>query len=153
MGGQRRTCAVIVLFCALTTGCATDAGGVIDCDLPADSRLVPAPDGGMYVEWPNGTTALLSFANGACNYSRPPVAAARATVAESDLEFTYDYYRQSLAPCLDNLGFRVLAPPTRGSFVESGGNWSPYDSVFTALLSSDEISAIAHACPATPPSH
>ncbi len=150
---QRRACAVLLLSCALLAGCATDAESGIDCDLPENTRLVPAPDGGMHVEWPNGTTALLTFANGACVYSRPPVAAARSVIEKDELGFTYDYYRQSLSPCLDNLGFRILAPPTRQSFLESGGNWSPYDAVFSALLSSEEISTIALVCPESPPKH
>jgi hypothetical protein len=147
MGGQRRACAAIVLFCALTAGCATDAGGGISCEIPEEARLVAAPDGGMLVEWPNGTSAILTFANGTCGYTRPPVAPARSVIAESELGFTYDYYRLSLAPCLDSMGFRVLAPPTRQAFIESGGNWSPYDAVSSTMLSSDELATLAKVCP------
>lgn len=153
MGGQWRACAVIVLFCALTTGCATEPGSVIDCKLPDDAKLVAAADGGMNVEWANGTVARLSFANGACMFTPPVVAQQRVQIAEEELGFTYDYYRQSLAPCLDNLGFRVLAPPSRPDFIESGGNWSPYDAVFSGMLSSDEIATLGHVCPQTPPKH
>lgn len=151
MGGQWRTCALIVLFCALTTGCATDAGGGIRCDLPEDSHLVAGPDGGMRVEWSNGVTTQLQFANGSCVANRPVFAATRPPITEEELDFTYDYYLQSLVPCLGNLGFPNLAPPTRGSFTESHGNWSPYDAVFTSFLESDEIATIAIVCPELPP--
>ena len=153
MGGQWRACAVVVLFCALTAGCATDADSGIECDLPDDAVLVAAPDGGMQVEWPNGTTAMLSFANGTCVFRTTPGDYSRAELSRDELAFTYDYYRQSLAPCLDNLGFRILAPPTRQAFIESDGNWSPYDSVFTGFLDSEEIGTIEHVCPQAPPKH
>jgi hypothetical protein len=153
MSGQWRTCALVVLFCALTTGCAADAGGGIRCDLPDDAHLVAAPDGGMHVEWANGFTTQLLFANGFCVANRPVFAATRPPITDEELDFTYDYYRQSLVPCLNNLGFPNPGPPSRESFVASHGNWSPYDTVFTSLLDSDEIATIAIVCPEAPPKH
>lgn len=153
MGGQWRTCAVIVLFCALAAGCATDAGGGIRCDLPEDSTLVAGPDGGMRVEWANGLTTQLQFANGFCVANRPVFTTTRPPITGEELDFTYDYYRQSLVPCLSNLGFPNPAPPTRKSFVASDGNWSPYDTVFTSLLDSEQIATIAIVCPEAPPKH
>jgi hypothetical protein len=153
MGGQRRAFAAIALACALLAGCAADPGSGIRCDLPENTRLVPAPDGGMQVQLPNGSTGLLTFANGACVFNRPISAGNRPVIDEADLDFTYDYYRQSLAGCLDELGFRTLAPPSRETFVASGGNWSPYDSVFSPLLSSEQIATIARVCPEAPPRH
>ena len=151
MGGQRRACAAIVLFCALTTGCAADAGAGPACDLPDGAELVAAPDGGMHVVWADGKRALLAFANGACVLNMVVVPPPRLERSEAELAFAYDYYRQSLAPCLNNLGFRNLAPPSRLDFVESGGNWSPYDAVFSSFLSSEEIATVAEVCPETPP--
>lgn len=151
MGGQGRACATIVLLCALTAGCAVDAGPGLSCDLPENTRLVAAPDGGMHVQWPDGSIALLSFANGTCVLNTLVGTVPRAERSDDELAYTYDYYRQSLVPCLATLGFRTLAPPSRGSFLDSGGNWSPYDSVFSALLSSEEIATMARVCPEAPP--
>lgn len=151
MGGQRRACALIVLLCALMTGCAVDAGAAIPCEIPPEARLVPNPDGGLFVVWPDGTTVALAFANGSCVFDSMVVPITRAERTPEQLRFTYDYYRLSLAPCLDALGFRTLAPPSKADFIESGGNWSPYDSVFTALLSAHEIGSISKICPENPP--
>jgi len=152
MGGQRRASALIVLLCALLAGCATtDAGATITCDIPPEARLVPNPDGGVHVVWPDGTTVALAFANGSCVFDQLVVPIPRPERSDAQLRFTYDYYRLSLAPCLDALGFPTLAPPTKARFLASGGNWSPYDSVFTALLSADEIGDIGKICPESPP--
>lgn len=151
MSGQRRAFALSVLLCALLAGCATDAGGGIPCEIPPEAELVANPDGGLLVLWPDGTTVALAFANGTCVFDPMLVPITRAERTDEQLSFTYDYYRLSLAPCLDGLGFRTLAPPTKGGFIESGGNWSPYDAVFTALLSADELADIEKICPQSPP--
>jgi hypothetical protein len=153
MGGQRQACALIVLVCALLVGCATTPDAGIACEIPPEATLTPHPDGGLLVVWPDGTTVALAFANGTCVFDPMLVPIPRPELSGEELRYTYDYYRQDLAPCLDALGFRTLAPPTKAGFIASGGNWSPYDSVFTALLSAQDLATISRACPEQPPRH
>jgi hypothetical protein len=141
-----------MLLALLLSGCAVDAaGGPLHCDVPEGSRLVPAENGGLQLEGPNGVRRPVSFANGSCVYLPPGLPVQRREIAEHELGFTYDYYRQSLAPCLANLGFPSFAPPSREVFIDSGADWSPYDAVFGAYLSSSEIATIAVVCPPIPP--
>jgi hypothetical protein len=107
-------------------------------------------DGGFVAVFADGTTAGIGFANGGC-VVRQTVAIERPERSEADLIFIYDYFRLRLAPCLDAYGFSYLAPPTREAFIASGGNWSPYDSLFTALMDGPEILALTQACPELPP--
>ena len=151
MAGQRGAFALVVLACALLTGCTAPADAGIACEIPTEAALVPNPDGGLYVVWPDGTTIALAFANSACVFDPMLVPITRAERSDAELRYTYDYYRQDLAPCLDALGFRTLAPPSRTGFVASGGNWSPYDSVFTALLSAQDLATVSRTCPEQPP--
>ena len=152
MGGQRRASALVVLLASLAlAGCASANGPGLSCEqLPADAQLAMAQDGGFVVEYANGTTAGIGFANGGC-VVRQAVVIERAERSEADLIFIYDYYRLRLAPCLDSYGFGYLAPPSRDDFVASGGNWSPYDSVFTGLMDGPEILELTQACPELPP--
>jgi hypothetical protein len=152
MGGQRRTLVVAMLLGALTLGgCASTIDAGIECEIPEGAQLVRGEDGGYLLLFNDNTTYVLSFANGACVFTNPVVATARAERSDADLIFIYDYYRLRLSPCLERFGFRVLAPPTRDRFVASEGNWSPYDSVFTAFLSAGEIAELGRACPSLPP--
>lgn len=153
MAGRRGAIALTVLACALLSGCAVPADAGIACEIPAEAELVPNPDGGLHVVWPDGTTVALAFANNSCVFDPMVVPIARAERSDDELRFAYDYYRQELAPCLDALGFRTLAPPSKAAFVASGGNWSPYDAVFTALLSADDLATISRTCPEAPPRH
>jgi hypothetical protein len=108
-------------------------------------------NGGFVAEFADGTTAGIGFANGGCVVRQTPVVIERAERSAADLVFIYDYYRLRLAPCLDSYGFAYFAPPSREDFVESGGDWSPYDSVFTGLMDGQEILMITQACPELPP--
>jgi hypothetical protein len=152
MSGQRRALALAVLVCSIAlSGCASSDGPGLSCEqLPVDAQLTMGEDGGFVLVLADGTTAGIGFANGGC-VVRQAVTIERPERSEADLIFLYDYYRLRLAPCLDTYGFHYLAPPTREAFVESGGNWSPYDSLFTGLMDGPEILALTQACPELPP--
>lgn len=152
MDGQRRALALVVLVGALAlSGCASSDGPGLSCEqLPADARLAMGENGGFVAVFADGTTASIGFANGGC-VVRQAVAIERPERSEADLIFLYDYFRLRLAPCLDSYGFSYLAPPTREAFIESGGDWSPYDSLFTGLMDGPEILALTQACPELPP--
>ena len=152
MGGQRRTLALAVLLGALALGgCASPVDAGLGCDIPEGSQLVHGEDGGYIVQFNDNTRYEVSFANGICVFTNPVVATARTERPEADLYFIYDYYRLRLTPCLEQSGFRVFAPPTREDFIESGGSWSPYDSVFTAFLSGPQLTELGTTCPSLPP--
>ena len=153
MSGQRRALALAMLVGSLAlTGCASADGPGLSCEqLPADAQLTAADEGGFVVTFADGSTASVGFANGGCMVRQFTQTFTRPERSEADLIFLYDYYRLRLAPCLDTYGFHYLAPPTREAFVESGGNWSPYDSLFTGLMDGPEILALTQACPELPP--
>lgn len=48
---------------------------------------------------------------------------------EDELNSIYVYYVDFLVPCLTGQGYSVADVPSRGSFVDSRGRWSPYESV------------------------
>jgi hypothetical protein len=162
MSGQRRALLCGALACALAlAGCTTDSPGpTVDampasqltdlCGLPSDGALTPQEDGGLSFTYSNGTTARITFANRRCVldtyrlFMRPQLAA-------NELGFLYDYYQSSLAPCLGGFGYPLLAPPSRRDFVASGGNWSPWDAVFTPFLDVSEIRQLSINCPMYPP--
>lgn len=152
MSGQRRALVLATLLCALTlTGCAVAPSGGIPCEIPDNAQLVALDDGGYVVQYDNGISYGLAFANGSCVFNPQMVPIERAERTEAELRFIYDYYLLRLAPCLEQFGYGYLKPPSRDTFVESGGNWSPYDSVFTPMMSSSDISALTQTCPALPP--
>ena len=152
MSGQWRALAGVLLLSVLTlTGCATSVTSGLPCELPEDARLLSGDDGGYLVVYDDGTVYNLAFANGRCVINQRRLAIPRAERSDADLIFLYDYYRLRLGPCLDQFGFSYLAPPSREDFVESGGNWSPYDSVFSAMMSVDDVVALNNACPELPP--
>lgn len=152
MGGQRRALVLATLLCALSlAGCAAQASTGMPCDIPDNAQLVAGDDGGYVIEYDNGETYGLAFANGACVFDPQVVAVERAERSDSDLRFIYDYYVLRLAPCLEEFGYGYFGAPSRDDFVASGGNWSPYDSVFTAMMSSSDITVLTQTCPELPP--
>ena len=153
MSGQWRALALVVLVGSLAlSGCASADGPGLSCEqMPTDAQLTAADEGGFVVTFADGTTASVGFANGGCMVRQFTQTFPRVERSQADLIFLYDYYRLRLAPCLDTYGFPYLAPPTREAFVESGGNWSPYDSLFTGLMDGPEILALTQACPELPP--
>lgn len=44
---------------------------------------------------------------------------------EQQLGYLYDYYRESVVPCLAMAGITLPDPPTRAQFIASGGIWQP----------------------------
>jgi hypothetical protein len=44
---------------------------------------------------------------------------------DQQLGYLYDYYRESVVPCLALAGITLPDPPTRRQFIESGGAWQP----------------------------
>ena len=145
--------AVAALTCLLV-GCSADAGSAPEalCDLPSTGSLERVVGGGYVFTYANGTTARIAFANGSCVMDVNPFPIQRIQFAnEWELGFAYDYYLAKLGPCLNGFGFPVLAPPDRADFIASGGDWSPYDAVFTAMVSGSTIAQLNSVCPRVPP--
>ena len=160
MSGQRRAFARLAIAVALTVagsllaGCSADAGSAPEalCDLPATGSLERVVGGGYVFTYANGTTARMAFANGSCVMDVNPFPVQHIEFAsEWELGFAYDYYLTKLGPCLNGFGFPVLAPPGRADFIASGGDWSPYDAVFTAMVSGSTIAQLNSVCPRVPP--
>ncbi len=45
------------------------------------------------------------------------------------LGYIFDYYRDSLVPCLETLGYEVQDAPSRAEFIRTLGGWHPYFAV------------------------
>lgn len=154
MGGHRRAFAVVVMLSALAvSGCSANAGSAPEalCNLPSTGTLERQAGGGYLYTYANGSSARIAFANGACVLDTSPFPIAREARTDWELEFTYDYYLARLGPCLNGFGFPPVAPPERATFIESGGDWSPYDAVFTAMVSGSTIAQLNSVCPRRPP--
>lgn len=159
MGGQWRACTVgsvlsLALLCAaVLSGCSSPAGAPPEelCDLPATGSLARPEEGGFEFTYGNGARARIAFANGSCVLDSNPFPIQREERSEWELGFTYDYYIAELGPCLNGFGFPTLAPPKRDAFIALGGDWSPYDAVFTSLVSGSDIAELSRVCPGRPP--
>lgn len=153
MGGQRRAFALVAIAVALAcSGCSAGAGSAPEalCNLSATGTLERQVGGGYLYTYANGTIARIAFANGACVLDARPFPIARDELSSWELGFTYDYYLTELGPCLNGFGFPLVAPPKRVDFIASGGDWSPYDSVFTAMVSGSTIAQLNSVCPRRP---
>jgi len=154
MGGQRRAFAVVAMAFALAlSACSASAGSAPEelCGLSATGTLERQVDGGFIYTFANGTTARIAFANGACVLDANPFPIPREERSEWELGFTYDYYLTQLGPCLNGFGYPLVGPPERHDFIASGGDWSPYDAVFTTMVSGSTIAQLASVCPRHPP--
>lgn len=154
MSGQRRAFAGTAILVALTlAGCSATAGSSPEalCSLPINGSLERSTGGGFLYTYPNGSTARLAFANGSCVLDANPFPIQREERSEWLLAFTYDYYMTELAPCLNGFGFPALAPPSRAAFIDSGGDWSPYDAVHTGMTSGATLGQLSRVCPELPP--
>lgn len=45
---------------------------------------------------------------------------------DAQLNYIFDYYRESLVPCLELRGLEVTGPPTRDEFLHHSYYWHPY---------------------------
>ena len=160
MSGQRRAfapaamAAAVALLCAALSGCSSQAGEAPEslCNLSLTGTLERPVDGGYVYTYENGTTARIAFANGSCVLDVNPFPITHEQGRSTwELGFTYDYYLAQLGPCLNGFGFPLVAPPERAAFISSGGDWSPYDAVFTAMVSGSTIAQLNSVCPRRPP--
>jgi hypothetical protein len=160
MGGQRRAFArsTIAAACLLAvgglSGCSAGSGAAPEalCSLPITGTLERSIDGGYLYTYENGSTARIAFANGSCVLDANPFPIPREiNRTEWELGYTYDYYLAQLRPCLNGFGFPAVAPPERADFIESDGDWSPYDAVYTTMVSGSKIAQLNSVCPRQPP--
>jgi hypothetical protein len=160
MSGQRRAfapaamVAVVALLSVAVSGCSAQSGEAPEslCDLSITGTLERPVDGGYVYTYANGTTARIAFANGSCVLDVNPFPIAHEQGRSAwELGFTYDYYLAQLGPCLNGFGYPSVAPPERADFIESDGDWSPYDAVFTAMVSGSTIAQLNSVCPRHPP--
>ncbi len=82
---------------------------------------------------------------------------------EQQLGYLYDYYRESVIPCLALAGITLPDAPTRQEFIASHGNWQPalpqsetyvgggFDLGQSAWLRSTPDGDLAARCPTWPP--
>ena len=159
MSGQRRAfapaamVAVVALVSVALSGCSAQSGEAPEslCNLSITGTLERPVDGGYVFTFANGSSARIAFANGACVLDANPFPIEREERTDEQLGFIYDYYLAQLGPCLNGFGYPSVAPPERADFIESDGDWSPYDAVFTAMVSGSTIAQLNSVCPRHPP--
>ena len=71
-----------------------------------------------------------------------------AVLNAAQLDYLYDYYLESLIPCLEVNGIHIRTVQTREQFHDRAGGWNPYVSNGGALLGG--TGRIAAKCPAYP---
>jgi hypothetical protein len=81
---------------------------------------------------------------------------------DEQIRLTYDYYVDTLAPCLTSRGFEVAEPPTwqafrdtwapddKGGYTASDDTWFPYELVGAVPMIQEEWEALNAACPQNP---
>jgi hypothetical protein len=62
--------------------------------------------------------------------------------------YAYDYFTQSLIPCLVLHGITVTDPPSRESFIQANGTWNPYwgnetDPLYRSLIDRELLDTCA----------
>ncbi len=92
-----------------------------------------------------------------CYAENPRTSEIEALRSRAQFDYLYDYYRDSLVPCLERFGARLAEVPTRDQFsleLPVGSvffmipaQWSPYDEVAEWAAGHPEL---ARACPALP---
>lgn len=70
----------------------------------------------------------------------------------AQIAYLYDYYAQTLVPCLAAHGYKVDLVPTRGEYEAQGGNWHPYFSMHAEeWVELFDDSSMLLKCPPGPP--
>ena len=92
----------------------------------------------------------LSIADFSCQQQTltDPVSSGYLSPAQAD--YAYDYYQQTLIPCLALRQVAVTDIPSRADFVESFGAWSPYWSI-SLNFEDRHTREMLEACPAIAP--
>jgi hypothetical protein len=114
-----------------------------------------APEGGVRIvdlELAAERTALERLSDYLCRMSFEVEGQFDHRYNGAQIDYLYDYFRESLVPCLAVEGFEVSSVPTRGEFARGIGSWHPYlalrDDLRLALLSD---SSFLLRCPPMPP--
>ena len=75
-------------------------------------------------------------------------------LTEKSIGLVYDYFVNSLVPCLAAQGHTVSAPPSRDAFVtgwEGVPGWNPYGEIPLAEIGQAELDRLISVCPEYPP--
>ena len=120
--------------------CLTDAG--FEVEETADGEGIQFP----VIEEQSLRTAL-NLAIYTCEMQFPVAPKYMEPLSFEQLERLYDYRSGALVECLEQEGYASLEPaPSKDVFVESGGQWSPYE----GQTFGDETQRINEECPQVP---
>jgi len=99
----------------------------------------------LYGAWTDADDQLAFYRCAAANPIDP--AGSLEVLTDDQLDYIYDYYLQSLVPCMVLNGFAPTSAPTRVEFHALAGQWSPYYSVDVGLgrVQYEEIESICGA--------
>lgn len=93
--------------------------------------------------------ASLNLAIYTCEAKYPTQQKYMTPLSDEGLKELYAYRAGALVDCLEGAGYAVAgSPPSEALFVESGGKWSPYESI---SLGSD-LKELFNTCPQSPDS-
>jgi hypothetical protein len=119
----------------------------------ADSYRFSAEYGGLYfTKSPDDPSDGERLALYVCMSSYQVPAKYRGYYSTDELGYIYDYYRDSLIPCLVNHGYPVPLAPHRDQFMATPGtlDWHPYFQMPTNFPQ-DRFGELQLACPYLPP--
>ena len=102
---------------------------------------------------PSEQDEAFMIANYVCNVRYPLDPKYDVQLTDSQLSVLYTYFSDSLAPCLEGLGFDVPPRPSEQSFIDSyeeTGGWPIYDGVAAAVSDETEWNQVNRECPQLP---
>jgi hypothetical protein len=111
-------------------------------------------DGGLSYETLISQAEQFALAKYICVAQYPLEKKYTTPLDDEQLGGLYDYLTLVQAPCLETLGYEIVAPPSKQRFVETyatAPDWLPYSQIPIDVLMSDELANIQDACPESPP--
>ncbi|MDO8122566.1 hypothetical protein Q6346_14745 [Isoptericola sp. b490] len=100
---------------------------------------------------PNDQAEALHLAIYKCTAMFPTAAKYSVPLDEQQLELVYDYYVNTLVPCLKAHGSPVDQPPSKQTFLGTIGTADEYSPYASVTGDESQLQALQDACPALPP--
>jgi hypothetical protein len=115
-------------------------------------RAEVTPDGGLRFDYPPEQQEALHKADYRCEVMYPIHPLFHQPLNADQLALLYDYYLDSVKPCLEGEGYEIAEPPTLETFIADYNRddaWSPYRSV--PVVPMNEWYELQDRCPQDPP--
>jgi hypothetical protein len=120
---------------------------VAECMITAGYPTYAASGGGLtHTIDPAAPADAEALAMFVCQSQYPYEATRFAVVGEAQHRYLYDYYTRWLIPCLGWRGYDVGPVPDETEYLDAGGNWTPYTTLWEDLDQPDDARELQDAC-------